>query len=163
MKWAAQIVLYGLFASFIGVFSAWPEYQRLGDDRALISLVFSHAGQRVGDCRTLSQDELNELPPNMRTISDCPRERHPVRVVLRSDAKTLYSETLPPSGIWADGKSSIYKRIEVESGMHQLFVGINDSGGETAFDYERAAVVDLPPGRNLIVQFDENNLEIIIR
>lgn len=163
MKWILQIVLYGLFAAVVGLFSAWPAYQLVGDDRAIISLVFSHAGQRIGDCRMLSQDELNELPPNMRTVSDCPRERHPVHVVLRSNTHTLYTETLPPSGIWADGKASIYKRIEVESGPHQLFVGINDSGDDTSFDYEQSALVDLPPGRNLVVQFDEKNKQITIR
>lgn len=110
----------------------------------------------------LTQDELNELPPNMRTVNDCPRERHPVYVQLRVDDDELYAESLPPSGIWADGKSSIYKRIEVSSGVHQVFVGINDSGGE-GFDFTRTATVNLPAGRNLIVQFDEEEEQVLIR
>lgn len=163
MKWIAEITLYGLFAAFVGVLSAWPDYQLLAEDRAIVSVAFSHAGQRIGDCRMLTQDELNELPPNMRTINDCPRERHPVRVVLRSDSETLYDATLQPNGIWADGKSNIYKRIEVEAGMHQLFVGVNDGGDDAEFDYELSEVVDLVPGRNLIVQFDEQTQSILIR
>ncbi len=163
MKWLTEITFYGLFAAFVGVFSAWPDYQLVAADRAIVSVVFSHAGQRVGDCRILTQDELNELPPNMRTMNDCPRERHPVRVLLRSDSETLYDATLQPSGIWADGKSNIYKRVEVQAGTHQLFVGVSDSGDDAGFDYEQSSVVDLVPGRNLIVQFDEQSQQIIIR
>lgn len=163
MKWLYEIGLYSLFAAFVGVLSVWPEYRLTADDRAIVSLVFSHAGKRVGDCRMLTQDELNELPPNMRTMNDCPRERHPVRVVLRSDSQTLYDATLQPSGFWADGKSNIYKRIEVESGQHHLFVGISDSGERATFDYQSSAIVDLPPGRNLVIQFDEQAQAILIR
>ncbi len=163
MKWLAEIMLYGLFAAFVGLFSAWPDYQLVAEGRAIVSVAFSHAGQRIGDCRILTQEELNELPPNMRTMNDCPRERHPVRVVLRSDSEALYDATLQPSGIWADGKSNIYKRIEVEAGVHQLFVGVNDSGDDAEFDYELSEVVDLVPGRNLIVQFDEQTQSILIR
>ena len=163
MKLLTEIIFYGLFAAFVGVLSAWPDYKLLAQGHAIVSVAFSHAGQRIGDCRMLTQEELNELPPNMRTMNDCPRERHPVRVVLRSDAKTLYDATLQPSGIWADGKSNIYKRIEVEAGMHQLFVGVNDSGDDADFDYELSEFFDLVPGRNLIVQFDVQTQAILIR
>lgn len=163
MKIAMELMMYTLFATFVGVFSVWPAYELVGDQRAIISLVFSHAGQRIGDCRMLSQDELNELPPNMRTVNDCPRERHPVRVLLQSNDEVLYDAILAPSGIWADGKSSVYKRLEVDSGPHELFVGINDSGGKSEFDYRKSLVVDLPSGRNLVVQFDEKTQQISIR
>tara|TARA_R110002096_G_scaffold6409_1_gene29681 strand:+ start:43343 stop:43831 length:489 start_codon:yes stop_codon:yes gene_type:complete len=162
MKLMLEIGMYAVFALFVGVFSVWPPYQLLEDNRAIISLVFSHAGERIGDCRMLTQDELNELPPNMRTVNDCPRERHPVRVDLHLDTNVLYAESLAPSGIWADGKSNIYKRIEVDSGVHRIFVGINDSGSD-GFDYTHTVTVDLAAGRNLIVQFGEEQHQILIR
>ncbi len=162
MKLVAEIAMYALFAVFVGALSVWPPFTNLDDERAIISLVFSHAGERISECRQLSQDELNELPPNMRTISDCPRERHPVRVELRSGTAILYQATLQPSGIWADGKASIYERIEVPSGTHELFVGMNDSGG-AGFDYEKATTMNIAPRRNLLVQFDDQTKEILIR
>ena len=48
----------------------------------MVSLSFSRAGQRIRECRRLTQEELNRLPPNMRKPEDCPRERLPVRVLL---------------------------------------------------------------------------------
>jgi hypothetical protein len=163
MKLIREILMYAVFIVVIGVLSVWPPYELVDKDRAMISLVFSHAGRLVSECRTLTQEELNELPPNMRTPTVCPRERHPVRVELRSGADTLYQKTLLPSGIWADGKASIYERIEVQAGIHKLFVGINDSGGAAEFDFAKSLTIDLSPGRNLVVQFDDQKQEVLIR
>lgn len=163
MKVLAEVLMYAVFIVVIGVLSVWPPYELIEDDRAIISLVFSHAGDRIAECRILSQEELNKLPPNMRKPSDCPRERHPVRVELRSGDMTLYRDTLLPSGIWSDGKASVYKRVEVQAGRHEVFVGINDSGGSDDFDSTDAAVVNLGPGRNLVIQFDEETEQFLIR
>ena len=163
MKLLREIAMYAVFIVVIGVLSVWPSYEVVEDDRAMISLVFSHAGELVSECRTLTQEELNELPPNMRTPTVCPRERHPVRVELRSGDEVLYQKILLPSGVWADGKSNIYERIEVQAGMHELFVGVNDSGGESEFDFVRSLSIDLSSGRNLVIQFDDQTREILIR
>ena len=163
MKILAEVLMYAVFIAVVGVLSVWPPYELVEEDRAIISLVFSHAGDRIKECRFLSQDELNKLPPNMRKPSDCPRERHPVRVELQSDGRTLYQDTLLPSGIWADGKASIYQRIEVPAGRHELFVGMNDSGGSSDFDSTNSATVDMRPGRNLVIQFDEETEQFLIR
>ena len=163
MKLLPEALMYAVFIAVIGLLSVWPPYELVEDDRAIISLVFSHAGDRITECRILSQEELNKLPPNMRKPSDCPRERHPVRVELRSGEKTLYQDVLLPSGIWADGKASIYQRIEVPAGRHELFVGMNDSGGSDDFDSTNSASVDMRPGRNLVIQFDDEAEQFLIR
>ena len=163
MKLIREILMYAVFMAVIGLLSVWPRYELIEDDRAMISLVFSHAGKLVSECRTLTQEELNALPPNMRTPTVCPRERHPVRVELRTGDEVLYLKTLLPSGIWADGKASIYERVEVQAGAHELFVGVNDTGGKTEFDYARSLAIDLSPGRNLVIQFDDQTQEILIR
>jgi hypothetical protein len=163
MKVLAEILMYAMFILIVGVLSVWPPYQLVEKDRAIISLVFSHAGDRISECRILSQDELNKLPPNMRKPSDCPRERHPVRVELRTGTSTLYADTLLPSGIWADGKASVYQRIEVPAGEHEIFVGMNDSGGSENFDSSNALTVNLRSGRNLVIQFDEQTEQFLIR
>jgi hypothetical protein len=163
MKVLAEVLMYGVLMLVVGVLSVWPPYELVEDDRAIISLGFSHAGDRITECRILSQDELNKLPPNMRKPSDCPRERHPVRVELRSGPSTLYQDILPPSGIWSDGKASIYQRIEVPAGKHEIFVGMNDSGGTDDFDSTNSTTVDVRPGRNLVIQFDEETEQFLIR
>jgi hypothetical protein len=70
---------------------------------------------------------------------------------------------LLPSGIWADGKASVYQRIEVPAGEHEIFVGMNDSGGSENFDSSNALTVNLRSGRNLVIQFDEQTEQFLIR
>lgn len=154
MKLFNEILAWGVFAAVVGLLSVWPRYNLVDADNAIITVTFAHAAQRVGECRILTQEELNKLPPNMRKPSDCPRERHVVRFQLRSGEKVLYEDTLLPSGIWSDGKANIYQRVIIPAGRHAVFVGMNDSGDETGFDYETQASLDVAPGRNVVVQFN---------
>lgn len=155
MKIIGEIIAYALFAAVVGLLSAWPTLQVVGEQQAIVSLSLIHAGNIVGECRTLTQEELDALPPNMRKPTECPRERFPVRVELRFDGQILYQETAAPTGIWSDGKSNMYRRVIVEAGKHELFIGMNDSGGEGGFDYQATHVIDITPGRSVAIQFDE--------
>jgi ferredoxin len=149
-----QAMAYGLFIVAASVFSAWPAYSLLNNDQAMVSLSVSHTGQRMGECRTFSQQELNELPPNMRRPSDCPREKHPIRVQLEANGEVLYSKTLAPSGIWSDGSSTIYARFPLAAGEQSLIVGMNDSGGSQGYDYVSEQQINLQPGQHLVITFD---------
>jgi hypothetical protein len=155
MKWIGEFIAYGLFAAIVGLLSIWPQYELAGEQQAIISVSLVHAGQRVGECRALTQEELNALPPNMRKPNDCPRERHPVRVELRSGGEVLYSATEAPTGLWSDGKSNVYERVIVNAGQHELFVGMSDGDSDNGFDYEISRVIDIEPGRNIVIRFNE--------
>lgn len=155
MKYIGQSLFYVIFAALVGLLSIWPSYHILDPQEAMVSVTFSHAGQRIGECRTLTQEELNKLAPNMRKPSDCPRERHPIYVELRADEKLLFSQTLLPSGLWSDGKSNIYRRTRIDAGEHLIFVGMNDSGANDNFDYELSRQLTIKPGHNIVVRFDD--------
>ena len=136
------------------VFTIWPRISQLAEGNAIISLTFSHAGQRVEECRERSQEELNKLPPNMRKPSDCPRERHPVQVMFRADDQVLYEQSLAPSGVWKDGESTVYYRIELPAGSHELFIAMSDSGRENGFDYSGQTEFTLIAGQHVVVEFN---------
>ena len=155
MRLAFEVLAWAFFAAVVGLLSVWPRYDTIEEGHAIITVTFSHAANRIGECRTLTQEELNKLPPNMRKPSECPRERHPVRVELRSGDAMLYKALLSPSGIWSDGKANVYRRIVVPAQTHDLFVGMNDSGDKEGFDFEGSRRIDIAPGRNVVVRFDE--------
>ena len=155
IRYIGQFITYAAFAAGIGLFSVWPAYRMLEPNDALISVTFSHAAKRVGECRELTQAELNELPPNMRKPNSCPRERHPTYLELRADDEVIFSAMLLPSGLWEDGKSNVYNRTILPAGSYRLFVGMNDSGTSDGFDYEHAETIDLRPEQNLVVSFDD--------
>ena len=158
-----RALAYGLFVVAASVFSSWPAFELIGHGQAVISLTFSHAGKRMEECRRLTQADLDKLPPNMRKPVDCPRERKPVVVDFRVDGKSVYRESLPPSGIWSDGESTVYARIPVGAGAHRLFIGMNDSGAGTGFDYEHEAGVDLVPEQHMVVEFDNERQAFVFR
>ena len=160
MKIALSATLYAVFAAVVGLFSFWPNYQYVGEHEAIISVAFSHAGQRIGECRRLTQDELNALPPNMRKPNDCPRGRHPVQVELILDGETLLQKALQPSGIWSDGKANAYERLRIAAGPHRLQVRVNDAGGAAEGEITAGAVLDIVPGRNVVVGIEQRQITI---
>lgn len=161
MRLVGQGIAYAVFAALVGMFSIWPAFRLLGEEQAIVSLSFAHAGQRTGECRQLTQEELNELPPNMRRPAECPRARHPVRVVFKAGDEVLYDEVLRPSGLWEDGKSTVYRRLVIPAGHHELWIGMDDSGGSGANDYEARVSVAIDPGQNFVVGFDETSQSFV--
>jgi ferredoxin/coenzyme F420-reducing hydrogenase delta subunit len=149
------ITAYALFMIFVGWFSVWPRYELIEQGQAMVSLSFSHAGQRIRECRKLSQEELNKLPPNMRKADDCPRERLPVFIAFSSDGNTLYEASRSPTGLWNDGESNVYHRMVIPAGRQKLFIGMNDSGREQGFDYTLEQEINFVPGQHVVVEFDD--------
>ncbi|MBC6941665.1 MAG: hypothetical protein DWB45_02940 [Xanthomonadales bacterium] len=154
LSWIGQLLLYGLFALAIGVFSNWPPYHPLGADQALLKLSVSHVGKPVGECRKLSQAELDKLPPNMRFPEQCPRERAPLTMSVELDGVSVLDRVAPPTGLSKDGAASIYERLVIPAGSHHLEVRLNDDVRAGAPTYTRSADVTLAPGQVLVVDFD---------
>jgi len=152
--WLGQVLLYGLFALAIGVFSQRPPYRHLGRNEALIKLSFTRVGKPVGDCRTLSADELARLPPNMRAPTVCPRERSPVTVEVDIGGVNVLKRSAPPTGLSKDGASALYERLVVPAGEQRIAVRLSDDVRARDAAYRREATVTLVPGQVLVIDFD---------
>jgi len=152
--WLGQVLLYGLFALAVGVFSQWPPYRHLDADQALIKLSFTHVGKPVGDCRTLSAEELARLPPNMRAPTSCPRERSPVTVEVDLDGANVLKRIAPPTGLSKDGASAVYERLVVPAGEHRIAVRLSDDVRARDAAFHHDATVTLAPGQVLVIDFD---------
>lgn len=163
LAWVGQALLYGAFALFIGVFSQWPGYRQLEDDQALIKLSFSHTGKPVADCKRQTPEELAKLPPNMRAPVRCPRERSPVVVELDIDGKTVVRHSAQPSGLSRDGASSVYERLVVPAGTHQVAVRLNDDKRHAGFAHQLEQTVTLKPAQILVVDFDAAEQKITLQ
>ena len=112
-SWIGQALLYAVFALIIGVFSHWPTYRHLADDEALIKLSFTHAAQRVDECRKLTPQELAKLPPNMRTPMKCGRERAPIVVEVDIDGKPAIRHVAQRSEVRRVGTAWSSRRLPV--------------------------------------------------
>lgn len=154
MRYLGQAIAYVLFAVVVGYFSASPVYRYLDPDKALIKLNFSHAGQPKEECRRYTQEELDQLPPNMRRPMDCPRERVPLLVELEINGELHLKQSVPPSGIASDGAATVYEKFQVPSGTHTVSVRMRDSRREQGYDYAAEKVVNVESGQILVIDFE---------
>jgi hypothetical protein len=162
-RYAAQALLYALFAFVVGYFSTEPRYRLLDDDQALLRLSLMHPGQPKGDCRNRSAEELAKMPPQMRVAADCPRERSPVVVRVELDGRTVIDETFAPAGLSRDGASAGYRRLPIPAGPHTLRVQLNDDVRRSGFAYERSAALDVKPGQIVLIDFNAKQGGVLIR
>lgn len=152
VRYVAQALLYVPLMAILGYFSTSPAYTHMASDEALVRLSFSHAAQRLGECRERSPEELAKLAPNMRSATVCPRERSAVTVELEMDGKLLYHVVAPPSGLTRDGASTVYRRLPVSAGKHHFVARLRDKA-EGDYNHVKDATVDLAPGRVLVIDF----------
>ncbi len=148
---AGQVVLYGAFAAFIGYFATDPKFKQIPDDVAVIKVSFSHLGDR--ECRKRTPEELAKLPPNMRAPMACPRERSDIKVEIDIDDKNVVTHTLHPTGLYKDGISTMYRRLELKAGPHKIVARMQDNVKEEGWKYVKEETVELKPAQNLVIDF----------
>ncbi|RAU21217.1 hypothetical protein CU669_14820 [Paramagnetospirillum kuznetsovii] len=157
---AGQFIAYSAFAVMIAYFASSPPYQHHPQESALVRLSLTHAGQRVGDCKERSPDELAKLPPNMRAKQNCGRERNQVTLEMDIDGKTVYSQTAKPAGLSGDGRSRFYDSREVPAGRHVIRARMRDGGKPDGFDYDEQVEVELAPRQVFVIDFDEEDKKL---
>ena len=155
VRWLLQAFNYGLFIALIWYFSSAPSIALIGEDEAMITIAFAHAGELREPCRMLSQEELNQLAPNMRKIDDCPRERSPVTIEALLDGKPFYQASLQPPGLYGDGGVDVFHSAKVSAGRHFLSIKMNDSVQTEGFNHHFDQQVNIAPARILLISFDK--------
>jgi len=153
VAYLGQAVVYGAIALLLGYLSTSPAYERFPADKAQLVLSFTHIGQRATPCRKLTPAEIEELAANMRRAEVCERERLPLYVELNLGGETLFSASLPPTGLARDGSAQMHERFTVAPGRHLLRVGLRDSARATGFDYESEVTIELRQGQSFVVDF----------
>ena len=152
-RYTGQGLVYALVVGLVGFFATQPAYTYLADDRALLKLSFSHAGQPLKPCRRYTHEELTSTRFSERSATSCERGRWPVYVELDLDGQPLYRATHEPAGLWNDGPSSVYARFEVPAGRHRLDARLRDDGSDGGFTFTASRTVELQPGQNFVVEF----------
>lgn len=180
LAWAGQFVAYSSFAVLVGYFSASPAWQAADPGAAQLKLSFTHGGARVQECRRMTPEELAKIPPNMRRPLECSRERVPVVIELDLDGQPLYRASIPPSGVWRDGPSAVYKRFVVAPGRHRLVLRLRDNlpgriNSERAnrgdasgqwvgdWNYVRRVDIDLAARDNRVIDFRADKGGFLVR
>jgi hypothetical protein len=154
IRYVLQAINYSVFMAIIWYFATAPSVRLIGANEAKITIAFAHAGQLREACRRLSQEELNELPPNMRKIEDCPRERSPVTIEVLLDGEPLYNALLQPPGLFGDGGVDVFYSAKIPAGDHHLSLKMNDSVRIEGFNHSFEQQVSVDPAQILLVGFE---------
>ena len=149
----AQVTFYVAVGLFIGYFTYSPTYQYTDGSEAELKFVVRHSGNLIGECRTLTSEEMGNLPPNMRKPQVCPREKAPLTVALSVNGNGIYDKTIEPSGLQSDGVIALYKRFPLPADVLDFQLAIE--GGET---YKQT--VEAHPGDVLLMQYDDSGFHL---
>ena len=163
LRIAAQFLLIVALFAAVAVFSDWPIYRQIPQGSAVVMLSFIHGADRKAECRRLTPEEIQKLPPNMRRIQECPRGRRPIYVELDLAGKTVFRASLPPTGIAGDGPSKVYERFVVPAGSYDIAVRMRDTPRLDGFDHERRARVALSADQLFVIDFRAESGEFILR
>ena len=150
---AAQVGFYLLIGLFIGYFTYSPTYQYTDGQQIELKFVVRYSGDLIGECRDLTEEEMQKLPPNMRKTQVCPREKSPMTVTLSVNGDELYGTTIKPSGIQNDGVLAFYKSFKLPA--EALAVQFSIEGGEV---YEQTINVD--PGDVILLHYDDSGFHL---
>lgn len=167
MIWALRlagqfVVIAALFAG-VSIFANWPVYRQTPRGTAVVMLTFVHSAGRKGECRKLSAQEIAKLPPNMRRVEECARERRPLYIELDLDGRQVYRASLQPTGLSRDGPSKVYERFVLPTGAHEIAVRMRDSARTDGFDYEKANRVALAEDQLLVIDFRSESGGFVFR
>jgi hypothetical protein len=156
------IVIATLFVG-VAAFSDWPVYRQTPRGSAVVMLTFVHGADRKTECRRLTAEEIQKLPPNMRRVQECPRGRRPVYVELDLAGKTVFQASLPPTGVAGDGPSKVYERFVLPAGSYDIAVRMRDTPRTDGFDHERRGTVTLTADQLFVIDFRTESGEFVFR
>ena len=148
-----QLAAYGLFAAVLGYFATMPPYRYADPASASIKLSLSHAADHVKPCVRLTPEQIAALAANMRQSVSCERARLPLVLEMDIDDEPVLRIEAQPTGLWGDGPSSVYERLDVAPGAHRIAVRLRDTARKTGWDYSRSGRVELVAGKYFTITF----------
>lgn len=160
-QWLGQAVFYVLVAGFVAYLADSPSYRPIAPDQAEMKLVVRHSGKLLGECRTLAGKELDDLAPNMRAPTVCPREKSPLFIEMAIDDQVVYEQTVTPSGLHNDGILALYETFTLDAGRTNLEIRVKDDTRADDFSHRLKETVELDPERILVLEFSDRGFKMI--
>lgn len=119
--------------------SRWP-YTAEADESAVIRLSWRARGERVQECRELTEAERRQLPLHMQGVEVCEGEVGPYRLQVTLNGAPVIDDTVRASGARQDRPLYVYRELRVPAGRQRLSVGFSRLGESGAHRADGRAV-----------------------
>lgn len=150
LRWAAgaaAAILLAVPALLILFFSGSPSYSFYPKDESMLVLSLKQTAP-PRSCRELSKEEIERLPPHMRTTVECSRERWPIALRLEIDGEVRLAREYRPAGLWSDGPAYVYEKFALKPGPHVIRLALRET--PTGVETVRSAPIDFRAGRMVV-------------
>jgi coenzyme F420-reducing hydrogenase delta subunit len=114
---------------------------------------FNHRGEAIRE-RVLTRDELDKLPPHMRSPVSISREKSPVRLRVMLGEDVVWDRVYRPGGISKDGPSVGAVRLPVSAGTHWVTIQMADTADSEIWTQRWAQEVRFEENRIRVLLFD---------
>lgn len=140
-----------------------------GDHEALLRLSWRVDGVSMEECRTLSEEELANLPPHMRNPRACIGRIAPYRLQVGLDGRQVVSDTVRPAGARGDRPIFVLRDLPVAPGPMRLQLrfepllppGVRPGPGAIPLYLDRTVRVEA--GQILLVTLDDPGTSLVVR
>jgi hypothetical protein len=126
---AALVAL--LMTVAIGALSQVP-YRAESAGQAWIRLSWRVSAPRIEECRTLTTEELAELPVHMRRDEVCERTGIPYRLRIVLNGEGVEETMIRGAGTRGDQPIYVYRELRVEPGRQRMEISLTPEAGGDA-------------------------------
>ncbi len=156
-------VLVALVATIaIGALSQVP-YRVETEDQAWIRLSWRVRTERIEECRTLTAEEIAELPVHMRREEVCEGRGVPYRLRLALDGIELEDGLIRGAGARGDRPIFVYRELRTRPGSHRLEITFEPELDGAEGSLRLAADLDLAAGEIALVTRPEGEARLVVR
>lgn len=163
----------------IGALSRVP-YDAEGAEDALLRLSWRIRGERVEECRPLTEAEQAVLPPHMRRDEVCEGRVAPYHLLVRIGGRVIEERTVAAAGAREDRPLYVFREVRLPPGTYPIevsFTRLQTGGVRTESERPDRARTDpaaphdlrlrgelaLAPGRVVLVTYDPDTRELVLR
>jgi hypothetical protein len=166
----------------LGALSRVP-YTPADAENGVLRVSWRARGERVRECRRLTQEELEALPLHMRRPEVCEGRIAPYRLRVAIDGAVVEDTLIRAAGARQDRPIYVLRDFPLTPGAHAIDItftregardeGEGEPGSEAEPETERngsapahlalETVVEIRPGRITLVTFDPNQNALVVR
>lgn len=128
-------------------------------EEAMIRLTWRAPGERVEECRPLTEEERAGLPVHMQPEEVCEGRLVPYVLSMAVDGEAVLSDTLHGAGAREDRPIYVHREMRVPPGTHRLFVSF-ERAAEGSSENEVPEAVS--PIRALETRIDLGSREVLV-